>query len=67
MKALKARNVKAWANGPGKRPTQNCKALKARNNSESEETPMPQSLSSILIHLVFSAKNLDLHFALSAL
>jgi|GEM_PF-5594989 len=32
-------------------------ALKARNNLESEETPMPQSLSSILIHLVFSTKN----------
>ncbi len=38
MKAPKARNVKAWASGPGKRPTHNCQALKARNNSESEET-----------------------------
>src|SRR5947199_2936812 len=33
------------------------KALKARDNQKPEETPMPQSLSSVLIHLVFSTKN----------
>jgi hypothetical protein len=49
-----ARNVKAWGNAPGKvYPL--TRALKARHKSK--ERPMPQSLSSVLIHLVFSTKN----------
>jgi REP element-mobilizing transposase RayT len=33
------------------------KALKARNQTQSEKKEMPQSLSSVLVHLVFSTKH----------
>ena len=53
--APKARNVTAWANGPGMGYL-NTSAESAKSK-ESETKDMPQSLSSILIHLIFSTKH----------
>jgi hypothetical protein len=48
--------VKAWANGPGLVYPLNTSAESA-TSQESETKDMPQSLSSILIHLIFSTKH----------
>jgi hypothetical protein len=47
------RNVKAWANGPGKNRNEIVKALKARNRNHLSETALIESR--------------EHHFALSAL
>ena len=52
--APRARNVIAWAIGPGKDSVSKTRALKARNGATKD---MPQSRSSILIHLIFSTKH----------
>jgi putative transposase len=53
--SAKGAKCKAWGNAPGWSPL-STQALKARNKSR-KEPPMSQSLSSILIHLVFSTRH----------
>ena len=63
--APKARNVTAWANGPGMGYL-NTSAESAKSK-ESETKDMPQSLSSILIHHLQHKTSRAFYFAPSAL
>jgi REP element-mobilizing transposase RayT len=49
--------VTAWANGPGLVYPFSTPSAESAKSKESETTDMPQSLSSILIHLIFSTKH----------
>ena len=52
-----ASDAKAWANGPGTKYYFQTQTLKARILPQARKPLCPQSLSSFLIHLVFSTNN----------
>ena len=55
--ALKGQHTKAQGNALGMNLGQLCKALKGRNKQDHGINDMVQSLSNVLLHLVFSTKN----------